>query len=103
MRGFESPKVTTPSLFPRRVARWPTARATPSATSALRRSAVPNCIETDVSITSQLTRTRSASVTRTCVSIVRAVTFQSMRRTSSPGTYGRTSASSVPSPWSDER
>ena len=85
MRGFESPKVTTPSRFPRRVARWPTAIATPSATSALRRSAVPNCIETDVSRTSQLTRTRSASVTRTCGSFVRAVTFQSIRRTSSPG------------------
>ena len=102
-RGWASPKVTTPSRFPRRVPRWPTAIATPSATSALRRSAVPNCIETDVSSTSQVTSTRSARSTRTCGSLVRALTFQSMRRTSSPGTYGRTSASSEPWPRSVER
>ena len=77
-RGSSSPKVTTPSLFPRRVATWPSAIATPSATSALRRSAVPNCIEGEVSSTSQVTSTRSARCSRTCGSPVRAVTFQSM-------------------------
>jgi len=46
--GFESPNVSTPSLLPRRVATWPTAIATPSATSAFRRSRVPNCIDGDV-------------------------------------------------------
>ena len=40
------------------------------------------------------TSTRSARLTRTCGSPVRAVTFQSIFRTSSPGTYGRTCASS---------
>ena len=58
--GSSSPNVTMPSRFPRRVATWPIAIATPSATSALRRSAVPNCIEGEVSSTSQVTSTRSA-------------------------------------------
>ena len=40
-----SPNATTPSRLPRRVATCASASATPSATSALRRSAVPNCIE----------------------------------------------------------
>ena len=43
MRVSPAPNPSTPSRFPRRVATWPTASATPSATSALRRSAVPNC------------------------------------------------------------
>ena len=55
-----SPNVTTPSRLPRRVATWPIAIATPSATSALRRSAVPNCIDGEVSSTSHVTSTRSA-------------------------------------------
>ena len=63
----------------------PTATATPSATSALRRSPVPNAIDADASSTSHVTSTRSASSTRTCGSPVRAVTFHSIRRTSSPG------------------
>ena len=66
------------------------ASATPSATSAFRRSAVPNDIDGVVSSTSQVTSTRSARWTRTCGSVVRAVTAQSIWRTSSPGTYGRT-------------
>src|SRR5439155_509497 len=98
-----SPNVTMPRRLPRRVATRPSASATPSATSAFRRSAVPNCIEADVSRTSQVTSTRSARCTRTCGSPVRAVTFQSIRRTSSPGTYGRTCASSVPTPIMAER
>ena len=44
------------------------------------------------------TSTRSARSTRTCGSPVRAVTFHSIRRTSSPATYGRICASSMPSP-----
>ena len=80
-----SPQVTTPSRLLRRAATWPTARTTPSATSALRRSAVPKIIEGETSRTSQVVSDRSATSTRTCASPVRAVTFQSMRRTSSPG------------------
>ena len=57
---------TVPSRLPRRVAAYPTATATPSATSALRRSPVPNAIDADASSTSHVTSTRSASSTRTC-------------------------------------
>ena len=85
------------------LARWPRASATPSATSAFRRSAVPNDIEAETSSASQVTSTRSARSTRTWVSPVRAVTFHSIRRTSSPGRYGRTWASSLPAPSSEER
>ena len=46
--GEEAEPVAAP------VARWPSARATPSATSALRRSAVPNCIDGDLSSTSHV-------------------------------------------------
>ena len=75
----------SPSRLPRCVARWPTASATPSATSALRRSAVPNVIDGETSSSSQVVSARSGTWTRTCGTVVRAVTFQSMRRTSSPG------------------
>ena len=85
MRAPPPPKPTTPSRLPRRVATWPIASATPSATSALRRSAVPNVIEAEVSSTSHVVSARSPTCTRTCGSRMRAVTFQSMCRTSSPG------------------
>ena len=51
---------------------------TPSATSALRRSAVPNCIDGETSSISQAVIARSPTCTRTCGSRIRAVTFQSM-------------------------
>ena len=60
-RGLPSPNVTIPRRFPRLVATWPIASAVPSATSAFRRSAVPNCIESEVFSTSHVTSTRSAS------------------------------------------
>ena len=41
-----------------------------------------------------------ATSTRTCGTVIRAVAFQSMRPTSSPGSYGRTCASSMPPPRS---
>ena len=83
--GAPPPNATTPSRLPRRLATWPMAIATPSATSALRRSAVPKVIEADVSSTSHAVSARSPTCTRTCGSRMRAVTFQSMWRTSSPG------------------
>jgi hypothetical protein len=83
--GAPPPKATTPRRLPRRLATWPTAIATPSATSALRRSAVPNVIEAEASSTIQAVSARSPTCTRTCGSRIRAVTFQSMCRTSSPG------------------
>ena len=84
-RSAPSPNVTIPSRLPRWVARCPTASATPSATSAFRRSAVPNVIDGERSRMSQVVSARSGTWTRTCGTVVRAVTFQSMRRTSSPG------------------
>src|SRR5215211_7088066 len=84
-RGSPPPKASTPRRLPRRVATCPTASATPSATSALRRSAVPKLMEADTSSTSQHVSARSPTCTRTCGSLMRAVTFQSMWRTSSPG------------------
>ena len=69
MRGSPAPNASTPSRLPRRVATWPTASATPSATSVLRRSAVPNVIEADTSSTSQAVSARSPTCTRTCGSL----------------------------------
>ena len=86
--GEPLPNERSPTRLPRTLAACPSASATPSATSALRRSAVPKPIEGVRSSTIQVTRTRSASCTRTCASLVRAVTFQSIRRTSSPGNVG---------------
>ncbi len=51
---------TTPTRLPRTLAAWPRASATPRATSALRRSAVPNAIDGEASIASHVTSTRSA-------------------------------------------
>ena len=92
------PKVTTPSRSERRATNRPTTRAAPSATSALRRSAVPKCIEADWSSTIHAVSWRSGTSSRTCGMKLRAVAFQSMRRTSSPGSYGRRRSRSRPSP-----
>jgi hypothetical protein len=76
--GRSPPNVTTPRRFPCLPARCPAARQTPSATSIFRRSAVPNSIDGDVSSTIHVVSDRSATCSRTCVSPVRAVTFQSI-------------------------
>ena len=55
------------------------------------------------SATSQVSSSRSATVCRMCGSVVRAVTDQSIRRTSSPGLYGRASPGSVPGPGTRPR
>ena len=102
-RSVGPPKVSTPRRLPRWVDRWPTAIATPSATSVLRRSAVPKAIDGETSSSSQEVSARSGTWTRTWGTVIRAVAFQSMRRTSSPGSYGRTWASSVPPPRSRAR
>ena len=65
-RASRAPNVITPSRLPWRVARCPTASAAPSATSALRRSAVPKLIEAEMSSSSQVASVRSATCTRTC-------------------------------------
>ena len=65
-RASRAPNVITPSRLPWRVARCPTASAAPSATSALRRSAVPKLIEAETSSSSHVASVRSATCTRTC-------------------------------------
>ena len=93
-----SPKAMTPSRSERRATKRPMTRAAPSATSALRRSAVPKCIDAERSRSSQAVSWRSGTSSRTCGTPLRAVAFQSMRRTSSPGSYGRMRSSSRPAP-----
>ena len=92
-----------PSRLPRRAAKRPTTSAAPSATSALRRSAVPKCIDGEWSSRSQAVSCRSGTSSRTCGTSVRAVAFQSIRRTSSPGSYGRMRSSSRPVAVADDR
>ena len=92
------PKAMTPSRSERRATKRPTTRAAPSATSALRRSAVPKCIEAERSRSSHAVSWRSGTSSRTCGTPLRAVAFQSMRRTSSPGSYGRMRSRSRPAP-----
>ena len=65
-RSRDPPNVTIPRRLPRWVARWPIATATPSATSALRRSAVPKVIDGETSSRSHAVRARSGTWTRTC-------------------------------------
>ena len=93
-----APNVTTPRRSLRRATNRPTTSAAPSATSALRRSAVPKCIDGEVSRTSHAVSWRSGTSSRTCGTTARAVAFQSIRRTSSPGSYGRMRSRSSPSP-----
>ncbi len=61
-----APKVTMPRRLPRRAANRPTTSAAPSATSALRRSAVPKCIDGEWSSSSQAVSWRSGTSSRTC-------------------------------------
>ena len=61
-----APKAMTPSRSERRATNRPTTRAAPSATSALRRSAVPKCIDADSSNRSHAVSWRSGTSSRTC-------------------------------------
>ena len=62
------------------------------------RRAVPKRMLGDRSSATIRFSSRSASVSRMNGAFSRAVTFQSMRRTSSPGRYGRCSSKSKPLP-----
>ena len=91
-RGGDDPQIgpatnTAPSRFWLRAVRNPTVAAAARAICALVLCWVPKCMAADVSTTIHASRSRSAIWSRTCSSRVRAVTFQSMRRTSSPGWY----------------
>ena len=96
-RGAPAPNATSPTLPARRTPSRPNTSATPSATSAFRRCAVPNAIDGETSSTIHVVSARSGTCRRTCGWPVRAVAAGSMWRTSSPISYGRSCASSVPS------
>jgi hypothetical protein len=61
------------------------AAAAATARSRFSQTAVPKSRLADKSTTSQVSSSRSAIICRTCGWVVRAVTAQSIRRTSSPG------------------
>jgi hypothetical protein len=67
----------------------PSTSATPSATSAFSRCAVPKAIDGETSRTIHVVSVRSGTCRRTCGSPVRAVAAASIWRTSSPISYGR--------------
>ena len=83
-RAAATPTVSSAMRPPRRVARRPTTSATPSATSDFSRSAVPNAIDGETSITSHVVSVRSGTCRRTCGTPVRALAAASSWRTSSP-------------------
>ena len=91
---------TAPIRLPPRTVRWAIAAAAASTRSRLSQRAVPKSRLADRSTASQVSSSRSATVCRTCGTVVRAVTGQSIRRTSSPGRYSRDSPASLPGPGS---
>ena len=89
---------TAPMRSPPRTARADTAEATVTARSAFRQPTVPKSRLPDRSTRTATSRSRSWIASRTYGSPVRARIDQSMRRTSSPGSYGRASPGSTPWP-----
>jgi hypothetical protein len=77
--------------------------ATSGTISLFIRPRVPQRCDAERSTARSTVSSRSSTYFLTNAWPVRAETFQSMVRTSSPGTYGRTCASSVPSPRCGER
>ena len=88
MIGAPAPNATTPTLPARLTASRASTSATPSATSAFSRCAVPNAIDGERSSTIQVVSARSGTCRRTWGWPVRAVAAASRWRTSSPGSYG---------------
>ena len=74
-----------------------------TAASSLLRRPEPKSCDALTSTSSITVSSRSSTNRLTCGSPVRAVTFQSIARTSSPGTYGRTSSNSMPRPLNTDR
>ncbi len=98
------PSRCAPSRLPTPAVRNPTAATAATASSRFSSSAVPKSMLGEASTSNQVTNSRSASTSRTCGVVVRAVTAQSIRRTSSaPGRYSRLPANSLPGPGSSPR
>lgn len=92
-----------PMRLPVRWVRKPTEARADRASSRFSIAAVPKSMLAVASSSAQISSSRSATRSRTCGSFVRAVTFQSIRRTSSPAVYGRDSAGSLPGPGTRPR
>lgn len=74
-----------PSRLPPPLLRKMIAAAAATARSRFSQLVVPKSRLADMSTTSHVSSSRSAIIWRTCGLVVRAVTDQSIRRTSSPG------------------
>ena len=94
---------SAPIRLPGRAVRNPTAALAARTRSRFSLAAVPNSMLADRSARTQVSSSRSATRSWTCGTVVRAVTAQSIRRTSSPARYSRLSAFSLPSPGSNPR
>ena len=91
---------TAPTRLPRRVSRRAIVAVKSTRTVRLSRpsSIVPKSTDGLRSSRNHAVTSRSSWYSRTCGIVVRAVTFQSMSRTSSPGSYSRSDARSSPEP-----
>src|SRR5437870_8368354 len=91
-------KSSAPTRLPRPIRSWPTTAENSSANCRLRQRAVPQSSERVMSTSSQASRPRSGSDSRTYGRSDRAVMFHSIVRGSSPAWYSRTSLYSRPAP-----
>src|SRR5690349_6738270 len=92
-----------PTLSPFSTADSASSADSSTAASSLLRRPEPKSCDADTSTSNITVSSRSSTKRLMCGSPVRAVTFQSIARTSSPGTYGRTSSNSMPRPLNTER
>ena len=97
-----SVKRTAPTRSLLRIAENASTAASSAASSLLKRRACRTAPTPDRSTTSITVSSRSSMNSLTYGRRMRAVTFQSMERTSSPGWYSRTSANSMPCPLNTE-
>src|SRR5262245_30853247 len=92
-----------PTLSPFSTADSASSADSSTAASSLLRRPDPKSCDALTSTSSITVSSRSSTNRLICGSPVRAVTFQSIARTSSPGTYGRTSSNSMPRPLNTDR
>ena len=97
-RSVSPLEISAPIRLPPPLLRKVMAAAAATARSRFSHPAVPKSRLADTSTTNQVSSSRSAIICRTCGWVVRAVTDQSIRRTSSPGWYIRDSPGSDPGP-----
>ena len=101
--SMRSVKSSMPTRSFERIAENASVAAISATSSRLSCARVPKASEPDRSTASITVSSRSSRNTLTCGSPTRALTFQSIERTSSPYMYGRTSSNSMPRPLNAER